>query len=118
MSGQSEAASDAMARSGSASEASRHLTAEERSVLALERIADELTLLNQSFEQFLDSGINKPGDEDRSAEGDARPADAEPAGEVSVPDSYSVGGHRYANLQHSFREARRARDDDAPPRDS
>ena len=39
------------------------MTTEERSVLALERIADELTLFNQTLEQFLElRGADRRGD--------------------------------------------------------
>lgn len=42
---------------------SSSMTTEERSVLALERIADELTLFNQTLEQFLDlRGARRGGD--------------------------------------------------------
>lgn len=105
--------------------ASTHpMTNEERSVLALERIADELTLLTQTFEVFLDrGGENKlPIDEGLDAcdmhgglgaGDDAEPSenlDEEPKGAPSREDGFSIGGHNYLNIQHAIEQARSVRE--------
>lgn len=100
------------------------MTQEERAVLAWERIADELMLLNQSFEHFLDrrSGASStpPGGgpvDHRRTDSDfsSAPALAQPStadherGDPSA-ENFSVAGHNYPNLQRAFKEPPR------PPR--
>lgn len=95
------------------------MTMEERAILAWERIADELTLLNQSFEHFLDrDGAVPParpegaptthglecsdiGTAPASAQ---HPATDRESHHPSV-ESFSVAGHNYANLQHAFKQS-------------
>ena len=99
---------------------SRTMTTEERAVLAWERIADELTLLNQSFEHFLDRDSGAPSAPPDEASVDHRPDDSDfgaaPAsGLHSAPDhetrhpladNFSVAGHNYPNLQRAFKPGR------------
>lgn len=94
-----------------------NMTTQERSVLAWERIADELTLLNQSFEQFLDWGgaavaplNNGPENEGTSSDAALEQPIEQRASMPPTLESYSVGGHRYANLHHAIEKARHARD--------
>lgn len=98
------------------------MTAEERSVLAWERIADELTLLNQSLEQFLEARVAAcPAIPEAAFKGDERTVDVADSGpsaenpakdpdvEHSIVECFAVGGYRYTNLQHAIEQARRSR---------
>lgn len=97
------------------------ITNEERSVLALERIADEFTLLNQALEQLLDRGQKQPlGDGSGSSDplepknGLEESSHATPANitadDHSRADPFTVAGHRYTDLSAAIEEARRERE--------
>lgn len=97
------------------------MTTEERSVLAWERIADELTLLNQSLEHMFDTRRAVAPEVSTSGHGNdaADIAGAGHGGETaaasdseidhSTVECWSVGGYRYTNLQHAMEQARRDR---------
>lgn len=97
------------------------MTTEERSVLAWERIADELTLLNQSLEHIFDTRRAVAPEVPTAGHADdvANLAEAGHAGETaaisdpaidhSAVDCFSVGGYRYTNLQYAMEQARRDR---------
>jgi hypothetical protein len=97
------------------------MTNEERSVLAWERIADELTLLNQSLEHIFDTrrAIAPEGstaghgrdatDLAGAGPGEENAAASDPGMNPSTAKCFSVGGYRYTNLQHAMEQARRDR---------
>lgn len=92
------------------------MTMEERAILAWERIADELALLNQSFEQFLDrdaSAASAPpegtpaihGLDDNdlgTAPASAQHWAADRESHQPLVEGFTVAGHNYPNLQQGF----------------
>jgi hypothetical protein len=97
-------------------------TSEGRMVLALEMIADELRLIEESITRFGETNACAL-DEVSSAEGDRRATDrwenegghfqpefaAEPEIERTLVEHFTVGGYNYTNLEHAIAEAKRAR---------
>jgi len=99
-------------------------TSEERTVLALEMIADQLALIHAGFSSIDDfaraeaaCSATVPDDgedaaQDRStSENGSFTRDPAPDPDIirSTEQHYAVGGYRYTNLQHAIAEAKRAR---------
>jgi hypothetical protein len=99
-------------------------TSEERKILALEMIADQLALIHadlRSIDDFARAGLASSGlapdsgedtDQDRwNNEGGGVTEDAALHPDItrSMEQHYAVGGYHYTNLQHAIAEAKRAR---------
>lgn len=90
-------------------------TMEERAILAWERIADELTLLNQSFEHFLDRDAAAPSERPEGARanpglecsdnGTAPSLAADHGSYHPSVEGLSVAGHNYPDLQRGFKHS-------------
>ena len=106
------------------SDARRARTSEERKVLALEMIADQLALIHAdlcSIDDFARAGTASSGPAPDDVEVDEQDRwDNEGGGfteeTLTHPDvtrsaekQYAVGEYRYTNLQHAIAEAKRAR---------
>lgn len=102
-------------------------TSEERTVLALEMIADQLALIHCdlcSIDDFARAGTSEHAapasseevgqdrwDNDGGGFTENSPSDLGPDPDItrSTEQHYAVGGYRYTNLQHAIAEAKRAR---------
>ncbi|WPZ07617.1 hypothetical protein [Pelagerythrobacter marinus] len=105
-------------------DARRAGTSEERKILALEMIADQLALIHAdlcSIDDFARADAAsccsapdslEDAEQDRWDNEGGRSTDelAEDDGVIrSMEQHYAVGGYRYTNLQHAIAEAKRAR---------
>ena len=119
----------AEARQADQADTRRVGTSEERKILALEMIADQLVLIHadlRSIDDFARAGFANGGqalDNDEDAEQDrwdneggsfTEDAALDPDITRSTEQHYAVGGYRYTNLQHAIAEAKRARRAAAP----
>lgn len=117
------------ARHADQSDAREAGTSEERKVLALEMIADQLALIHAdlcAIDDFARAGAARSGpapDSDEDAEQDrwdnegggfTEDAALDPDITRSTEQHYAVGGYHYTNLQHAIAEAKRARRAGAP----
>ena len=97
-------------------------TSEERKVLALEMIADQLALIHADLcviDEFSRSGAgietahdNGEAEQDRwdnEGGGFTEESALDPDITSSTEQYYTVGGYRYTDLQHAIAQARRAR---------
>lgn len=97
-------------------------TSEERKVLALEMIADQIALIHAdlcaiddfsrggaSTETALDKGEAERDRWDNEGGGFTEESDWDPDITRSTEQQYAVGGYRYTDLQHAIAQARRAR---------
>lgn len=128
--GSFSAFSSAAAEAGESNQAdTRHAgTSEERTVLALEMIADQLALIHRdlcSIDDFARAGASghagpassEEAEQDRwdnegggfTEENPATDFSPDPDVTRSTEQHYAVGGYRYTNLQHAIAEAKRAR---------
>jgi hypothetical protein len=103
--------------------ARRARTSEERNVLALEMIADQLALIHadlcaiDDFARGGGAGIETAPDNgeaerdrwDNEGGGFTGEPGLDPDITRSTEQHYAVGGYRYTNLQHAIAQARRAR---------
>lgn len=101
----------------------RARTSEERSVLALEMIADQLALIHldlcaidefargggASIEAAAENREAEQGRWDNEGGGFIEGADRDPDITRSTEQHYAVGGYRYTDLQHAIAQAKRAR---------
>jgi hypothetical protein len=105
-------------------DARRARTSEERKVVALEMIADQLALIHAdlcSIDDFARANaasngqafVNDEGAEqdrwDNEGDGFTEDAALDPDITRSTEQHYAVGGYRYTDLQHAIAEAKRAR---------
>ena len=114
----------AEARQTNQTDVRRTRTSEERKVLALEMIADQLALIHAdlcSIDDFARAGTASSGpapgggevDEqdrwDNEGGGFTEETLIDPDVTRSAEQQYAVGEYRYTNLQHAIAEAKRAR---------
>ena len=103
-------------------DARRARTSEERNVLALEMIADQLALIHAylcaiddfarcgaGIETTPDNGEPERDRWDNEGGGFAGEPSLDPDITRTTEQHYAVGGYRYTNLQHAIAQARRAR---------